>query len=434
MNALNTIVLTSTALMLSLSTPSALAQDVAHTNRIEVTTGVGGDLAAIQRAVDLHWKPNHPGVEVIFSEGKLEDVITTRTRAGDYPDITHLYQTGMLNDFLDADVPVVSLEDMGLADKLRAAFDEKFLDGLGRDGKLYAAPWTHIVNSTIFYNRKFFSDNNLQIPQTWDELLALTDQITALGQKAWCTPEVDGSTSGWLGYDWVMDMVLAKHGIDFVNQWNAGEIKNTDPRIKEVWVEQGKIKLNWDAIYGGKDATLAMTVWEGGAGISSTPPTCAMMHGEGMFTASLGLADLVAGMNETGQVGMFVFPKMSKDAQPTAVVNGQYLAVLKDSVEARSLFEFLYSEDFYREFGKSNNSWLSANKTFDASEFHQGDEYFAQVTDILKNTPVTTAEAPADAIPLAQAKAMWDGYMDFLKSDGADLDAILQRIDDARPQ
>jgi ABC-type glycerol-3-phosphate transport system substrate-binding protein len=141
----------------------------------------------------------------------------------------------MLNDFLDNGVPVLAMDDIGLGDKLRESFDEKFLNGLGRDGKLYAAPWTHFVNSTIFYNRKFFADNSLEIPTTWDELVQLTDQVTALGQKAWCTPEVDGSTSGWLGYDWIMDMTLAKYGIDFVNDWNAGIIKNTDPRIKEVW-------------------------------------------------------------------------------------------------------------------------------------------------------------------------------------------------------
>ena len=433
MKTLNAMLRTGAALLLTLSATAALAQDVPNTERIEITTGVGSDLEGIARAVDMYWKPKHPGVEVVWSEGKLEDVITTRTRAGDFPDITMLYQIGMLNDFLDAGVPVVSMDAMGLGDKLRGAFDEKFLNGLDRDGKLYAAPWYHVINSTIFYNRKFFHDNNLQTPETWDELVALTDKITALGQKAWCTPEVDGSTSGWLGYDWVMDMALAKYGIDFVKDWNAGKIKNTDPRIKEVWQTQGKIRLNWDAIYGGKDATLAMTVWEGGSGLPKTPPTCAMLHGEGNFTGTIGLDDPVKGMNSTGQVGMFVFPKMSKDAQPSAVVNGNYLAVLKDSVEVRSLVEFLYSEDFYREFGKSNNSWLSANKTFDASKFHLGDEYFAQVTEILKNTPVTTSEAPADAVPLAQAKAMWSGYMDFLKSDGADLDAILQRIDDARP-
>jgi hypothetical protein len=89
--------------------------------------------------------------------------------------------------------------------------------------------------------------------------------------------------------------------------------------------------------------------------------------------------------------------------------------------------------EFYREFGKSNNGWLSANKTFDASQFHEGDEYYAQVTALLKDSPVTTSEAPADAVPLAQAKAKWSGFMDFLKSDGKDLDAILARIDAARP-
>ena len=433
MKALKAITLTSAALLGTLSASSVLAQDVPNTNRIEIVLGVGGDLAAMQQIVDTYWKPEHPGVDVVWAEGKLEDVITTRVRAADYPDITMLYQIGMLNDFLNDGVPVVSMDDMGLGENIRASFDQKFLDGLDRDGKLFAAPWAHFVNSVIFYNRSFFAANNLKTPETWDELVSLTDEVTALGQKAWCTPEVDGSTSGWLGYDWVMDTVLAMYGADFVSDWNAGIIKNTDPRIKAAWELQGKIRLNWDAIYGGKDATLATNLFEGGAGLSKSPPTCAMMHFEGWGNCCVGLDDPVTGMNSTGPVGMFRFPKMTKESPTSAVVNGQYLAVFKDSVEARSLVEFLYSEVFFREFGKTNNAWLSANKSFDASKFHEGNEYYAQLIDMLKNSEEVTSEAPADAVPLAQAKAMWSGYMDYLKSDGTELDAILQRIDEARP-
>jgi alpha-glucoside transport system substrate-binding protein len=416
-----------------LALSSSLAQDAPNANRIEVVLGVGSDLAGIQAAVDTLWKPKHPGVEVVWSDGKLEDTITTRVRAGDYPDITMLYQIGMLNDFLDAGVPVVAMDDMGLADSLNASFDERFLDGLGRNGKLYAAPWAHFLNSVIFYNRKFMADNGLSVPKTYDELVALTDQITALGQKAWCTPEVDGSTSGWLGYDWVMDLVLAENGIDFVMDWNAGVIKNTDPRVKAAWEAAGKIRLNWDAVYGGKDATLGTTVFEGATGISNDPPTCALFKGESWANGILGLDDPKTGLNADGQVGMFPFPKTSADAPASATVNGNYLAVFKDSVEARSLVEFLYSEEFYREFSKTNSSWLSANKTFDAAQFQGGNEYYAQITAMLKETPVTTSEAPADAVPIPQAKAMWSGWMDYLKSDGKDLDAILARIDAARP-
>jgi alpha-glucoside transport system substrate-binding protein len=433
MKALRTVALAGVALLMAQSALTAVAQDVPNTNRVEIVLGVGADLAGIQAAVDTLWKPNHPGVEVVWSDGKLEDTITTRVRAGDYPDITMLYQIGMLNDFLDAGVPVVAMDDMGLAESLRTAFDERLLDGLGRDGKLYAAPWTHFLNSVIFYNRKFMTDNNLAVPATYDELVALTDQITALGQKAWCTPEVDGSTSGWLGYDWVMDLVLAENGIEFVKDWNAGVIKNTDPRVKAAWEKAGQIRLNWDVVYGGKDATLGTTVFEGATGISKDPPTCVLFKGESWANGIIGLDDPKTGLNTTGPVGMFPFPKTSADAPASATVNGNYLAVFKDSVEARSLVEFLFSEDFYREFSKVNSNWLSANKTFDAAQFQEGNEYYAQITAMLKETPVTTSEAPADAVPLAQAKAMWSGWMDYLKSDGQDLDAILARIDAARP-
>lgn len=428
------ITVMSAALGALLCSTWAYAQEVPSTDRVEIVLGVAANLPAMRSAVEKYWQPNHPGVEVVWSDGKLEDTITTRVRAGDYPDLTMLYQVGMLNDFLDAGVPVVSMEAMGLADGLREAFDERFLTGLGRDGKLYALPWAHFVNSVIFYNRKFFADNNLAIPQTYDQLVTLTDQIKGLGQTPWCAPEVDGSTSGWLGYDWVMDAVLGLYGIDFVNEWNAGLIKNTDPRIKAAWEQVGRIRLNWDMIYGGKDASLGTTVFEGATGISNTQPTCVLFKGESWASGILGLDDPIAGLSEMGAVGMFPFPNMIEGAPASAVVNGNYIAVLKDSVEARSLAEFLYSEEFFRQLGEEgNNAWLSANRTFDVTSFHEGDEYYAQVTAMLKETPVTTSEAPADAVPLAVAKAKWSGFMDYLKSDGANLDAILQRIDDARP-
>ena len=47
------------------------------------------------------------------------------------------------------------------------------------DGTFYGAPLGANVKSFVWYSPTEFKENGYEVPTTWDELMALTDQIAA---------------------------------------------------------------------------------------------------------------------------------------------------------------------------------------------------------------------------------------------------------------
>jgi raffinose/stachyose/melibiose transport system substrate-binding protein len=60
------------------------------------------------------------------------------------------------------------------------------------DGKIYGIPWS-TDGKAFFYNKKIFSDLNLEIPTTWSELITVSEKI----KEAGITPITFGSKAPW---------------------------------------------------------------------------------------------------------------------------------------------------------------------------------------------------------------------------------------------
>ena len=52
------------------------------------------------------------------------------------------------------------------------------------DGKFYAAPLGANVKSFVWYSPTMFADNGWTVPETWDDMIKLTDTIAATGMQA----------------------------------------------------------------------------------------------------------------------------------------------------------------------------------------------------------------------------------------------------------
>lgn len=93
------------------------------------------------------------------------------------PDLVSVWgQPGFIDEVIDAGV-LAELNEVDYADY---GFINGSLDGFSKDGKLYGLPRnTDVI--CFFYNQKMFDDNGWSVPQTYDELLALGEQINAAG-------------------------------------------------------------------------------------------------------------------------------------------------------------------------------------------------------------------------------------------------------------
>ena len=87
------------------------------------------------------------------------------------------------------------------------------------DGTFYAAPLGANVKSFVWYSPKTFADNGWAIPTTWAELLALSDTIAATDVQPWCVGFGSGEATGWVGTDWMEDLMLRFQDAATYDQW-----------------------------------------------------------------------------------------------------------------------------------------------------------------------------------------------------------------------
>jgi alpha-glucoside transport system substrate-binding protein len=103
----------------------------------------------------------------------------------------------------------------------------------GKDGTpaLYAFPYKIDVKSLVWYVPENFEDAGYEVPQTMEDLKALTEQIVADGGTPWCIGLGSGGATGWPATDWVEDMMLRTQPADVYDQWVNHEIPFNDPAV-----------------------------------------------------------------------------------------------------------------------------------------------------------------------------------------------------------
>ncbi|MEG0803865.1 MAG: carbohydrate ABC transporter substrate-binding protein, partial [Pygmaiobacter sp.] len=156
-------------------------------------------------AVCLAFEREHPGVVIdLVMEPNLEDALSERIQAGDFPDVVQLNRTDtdsltailLRENALEDLTDVLSMEIPGEAVSVRA----KLIDGFAdtpftmpkEDGKTYLTP-LFFSPYGLFYNAELFRDEGWQLPATWEEMWALGDKAATNGIALFCYP-----TTGYL--------------------------------------------------------------------------------------------------------------------------------------------------------------------------------------------------------------------------------------------
>jgi len=112
------------------------------------------------------------------------------------PDIAQIAQPGRMREF-QADGKLVNLSEFLDAE----AFNESFgswVDLVSVDGDIYGIPYQAAFKSIVWYPNAAFEDAGYEIPETWDDLIALTDEIRETGVTPWCISMEDTDATGWV--------------------------------------------------------------------------------------------------------------------------------------------------------------------------------------------------------------------------------------------
>ena len=185
------------------------------------------------------------GVAVSYSSSEnYEQQIVIDTQAGSPPDISILPQPGIIGELASKGFIAP------LGDDTKSWLQENYAAGeswvslgtyKGADGTpaLYAFPYKIDVKSLVWYSPDNFADAGYKIPESMEDLKALTEKIVADGGTPWCIGLGSGGATGWPATDWVEDMMLRTQSPEVYDKWYKHEIPFNSPEVVAAIEEFG---------------------------------------------------------------------------------------------------------------------------------------------------------------------------------------------------
>lgn len=353
----------------------------------------------------------------------FEEQIAVRVAGGTAPDLAIFPQPGLLSNFQEDLVPA--------SDALIASVDANYTP----DWKVYgtvedaffAAPLGANVKSFVWYSPKTFADNGWDIPTTWDELIALSDEIVAsdFAGTPWCAGIESGVATGWAATDWMEDLMLRFQDAETYDAWVDNSMPFNDERVLEVLQEAGKILKNPD--YVGNVPAIATTSFSaGGAGV--VDGSCAM-HRQASFLGGILEGDYGATIVSPDQTGVeggittFYFPGVSADDRP-ALGGGEFIGSFTDRPAAQVVQYYLTTADWNNK-KAALGGWFSPHLGLDTANV--ADPVNKVAVEILQNATTFRFDA-SDVMPgEVGAGSFWREMTAWIaedKDDQAVLDAI----------
>ncbi|PWD51434.1 sugar ABC transporter substrate-binding protein [Serinibacter arcticus] len=353
------------------------------------------------------------GVEIAYEGSReFEAQLLLRIQSNTLPDIAFLPQPGLLRTIV-AEYP----DAIKPAPEATTAMVEEYFNGAWKeygsvDGTFYAAPLGSNVKSFVWYSPSMFEEAGYEVPETWDDMMALSEEIAgAGGALPWCAGVESGDATGWAGTDFIEDVVLRSAGIDVYDQWVTHEIPFNDPAIVEAFDTAGEILKNPDYVnagLGGVDS-IATTPW-GTAGLGVLDGTCWMHRAANFYATQLPEGTNVA---PDGDIWAFYLPG---DGETSPVlVGGEFTAAFADRPEVQAFQTYLASADWAnaKAIATPDGGWISANQGLERDNLTQ--EFDLLSYDALNADPEAQRFDGSDLMPgNVGAGTFWTGIVNWL--------------------
>jgi len=364
------------------------------------------------------------GIDIQYEGSKeFESTIAIRVNGGNAPDIADFPQPGLLANFVRTG-KVLDASTFLDMEWLKQNYNQSWLDMSmmdGADGKEIMAGVWHRVNakSLVWYPKREFEEAGYEVPETWDELIALSDQIVADGAAPWCIGIESGAATGWPATDWLEEIMLRTTSLENYDKWVTGELPFDDPVVKNAVKKMSEIWLNDEYVFGGRKAIVTTNFGDAAKPLFNSPPDC-FLHKQGNFITSFFPQGLQAGQD----YGFFYLPPIDEQYGKPVLVAGDLMAAFNDRPEVKAVMDF-----FTR--GESVINWLASGGSISPHKDTPLDAYTNEVdrgiAEIILNADSARFDA-SDLMPGAVgAGTFWKGMTDYI-SGTIDLDAALKEI------
>jgi len=397
---------------------------------------VGNDAAGFQQNFDSFTEET--GIIVSFQgSDNFEQEVQIQMESGDTPDIALWPQPGAVVDAANRGY-LVSLEDLGVdMDEYRSNFSS-YIVGLGEvDGAHYGGAHAFNLKSIVWYQPAEFEARGYSIPGTWDEMIALADQIVADGMTPFCFGMYSNGASGWLATDWMEDIMLRTgEGTATYDKWVSHDIPFNDPVVKNAATFLSQIMHTEGYVVGGTDAIVSTYF-----GNAQDPmfekdangnPGC-FMHRQASFITSFWPEAAQAGAGS--ETTVFPFPAMDDGLPKAALGAGDMFGVFNDRDATKAVVEYMLSDNFFEAAAqRPDNSRIYGHVDFDTSL------YSKDITRVLADT-ITGALAEnafrfdaSDLMPPeVGAGSFWKEMMNLAVEGPGYIDTALDNIEKSWP-
>lgn len=358
------------------------------------------------------------GAKVNYSgSDSFEQQIVIDSEGGSPPDIAVYPQPGLAADLAAKGHLKPLPEEMSawLADNY-AAGDSwvTFSTYPGPDGAehLYVFPYKADVKSLVWYVPENLEDAGYEVPETYEDLKALTEQIAADGETPWCIGLGSGGATGWPATDWVEDIMLRTNTPEDYDAWTKNELKFNDPKVVGAIEEFGWFAKNGDFVAGGVNAVNSTDFRDSPKGLFDSPPSC-YMHRQASFIPSFFPEGTEIGLD----ADFFYFPAPAEGDLGQPVLGGGTLFGLhSDNPAALAFIEFLQTPVAH-EVWMSQSGFLTPHTGVNTDAY--GSDTNRRMGDILLNATTFRFDG-LDLMPAAiGAGAFWTAMIDFVSGSSA---------------
>jgi alpha-glucoside transport system substrate-binding protein len=290
------------------------------------------------------------GIDVVVEiTPDFASIVRVRCEAGDPHDIYNFPQPGLMATIADIGCLTDLNEFIDPAD-MQAQYAQSWIDMLTVDGAVYGL-WHGVdIKSLVWYPKNDFEANGFSVPETWDELMTLTETIAGMGVTPWCIGIESGGATGWPATDWVEDIMLRTAGADAYDAWTSGELPFDSPEVRNAFEVMGEIWFNEDYVVGG--TTGIQTIFFGDSPLGLFEPRTCYLHRQASFIPNFFPEGSVMGED----VDYFYLPPIDEAMGRPVLVSGNLVSLANDTPAGRAVMEFMMSAESVEAEVKAGNA------------------------------------------------------------------------------
>lgn len=387
---------------------------------------LGPDQETVEKVLaDFAAKSGH-NVSYVGSDS-FEQQILIDAEAGSAPNVAVFPQPGLASDMAKRGFLTPLKEGTGewIADNYAAGPSwvnlGTYKNADGND-ELFGFFYKVDVKSLVWYSPENFEDAGYEVPQTMEELKALTEQIVADGETPWCIGLGSGGATGWPATDWVEDMLLRTQAPDIYDKWVSNEIPFNAPEIVGAIEEFGYFARNDAHVAGGAGTVASTDFRDSPKGLFASPPQC-YMHRQASFIPAFFPDGTAIGED----ADFFYFPAYAEKDLGTPVLGaGTLWAITNENEAAHDLIAYLQTPEAH-EIWMGLGGFLTPHKGVDTSKF--SDDATKKMNDILLAATTFRFDG-SDLMPGGVgAGTFWTGMVDY--AGGKDAAEVAGTIQDS---